>query len=95
MTKLNPQIQALVDKIKVEAKLNDPAQVQLVTQLTLDSSVLAARAAAGEDVSTEAKFLKASLLNIAEHARDVVANNIMAFFTTVISNVLARALLVG
>jgi hypothetical protein len=92
--KLPPELQSVLDKVRAEAGVEDPQTLQEVANVISDTSRLTARAVMGEDVSSEFGHIKATVLGFGEHLRQVVSVNLMTFFTTIVSNIIARALMI-
>lgn len=84
----------LINKIKTDASITDPAEAKLIADIVFDASMLASRAATGEDVTTELNFAKASLLNIADKHRQIVVINLMGFFQNLIVGAIQKLVLV-
>ncbi len=82
-------IRSVLDTIKRDAGLTDPAQIALVSRVTVDFAQLQARAAAGEDVAEELKVVTATALNLSENVRNVMANQLAGWLSALLFKVLS------
>ena len=83
----------IVEIVKKQAGLTDPEQIALVSRVVANSTALAARAAAGEKVDEELVIVRATALNLSEHARNVLGRNVLLFVQETVASVLTRVLL--
>lgn len=82
-------IRSVLDTIKRDAGLTDPAQIALVSRVTVDFAQLQARAASGEDVAEELKVVTATALNLSENVRNVMANQLAGWLSALLFKVLS------
>lgn len=92
---MNRDIEAVLNQIKVDAGLNDPATVLLVSRVLVDYSALQARAVAGEDVARELAIVAATAANLDEHTRQVVQSTFQLWLQNLLARALGLALLGG
>lgn len=85
-------LEELVERVKSESGLTDPAQVGIMVRVTLRTAELAARAALGEDVQKEQDILHATTLNLSEHVRNIIGSNVQSFLVTKLTGVLTKIL---
>ena len=80
-----------LDAIKRDAGLTDPKQIELVARVAVDFTQLQARAAAGENVDKEIAVVAATALNLSEHVRNVMSQQLSKWLTGLLVRVLVTA----
>lgn len=86
-------IEDIVEIVKKQAGLTDPEHIALVSRVVTHSTALAARSAAGENVDEDMAVLRATALNLSEHARNVLGRNVLLFVQETVASVLTRVLI--
>lgn len=87
------KLEDIIEVVKTQAGLTDPDQIALVSRIVANAMSLAARAAAGENVDEDMAVVRATALNLSEHARNVLGRNILLFVQETVSQVLTRVLI--
>lgn len=85
---MRADIQSMLDRMKADSGITDPAVIALLSRVMVDYTALQARAVAGEDVLKELLTVKATVANLDEHTRNVFTQH----FQTWVQNLLATAL---
>ncbi len=85
---MRADIQSMLDSLKADAGLTDPAMIALLSRVMVDYSALQARAVAGQDVVQELLLVQATVANLDEHVRGVFTLH----FQNWVQNLLATAL---
>lgn len=86
-------VRELVARIQREAGLTDPEQIAMLARTATRAIELTARAAAGENVEEDIATVRATALNLSERAQFALTSNVLAWVTTLATNVLTRLLI--
>lgn len=87
------EIEAMLERIKRDAGLTDPDQIELVARTATTATALAARASLGENVEEELEKVKAITLNLEENVRRVAGLQISLYLQSFVAGVLGKLLL--
>lgn len=85
-------LEAILENIKNEAGLTDPAQIELLARTITRTAELTTRKLAGEDVEEELAIVKATALNLSAHVRNVAFEHALSYVHSIVTGVLTRAL---
>lgn len=94
MSNLPKPVQDLIDGICGDLSLkNNPKKAALVAEIVNDSLVVGSSLTLGKDMSKELKVIEATLLNLADHERQVVVVRVLNFIQTSVTTAITGALL--
>ncbi len=93
MSDMNDALKGLANKIIADAGVTDGVLQAKVAEVVFLSSMLTSEAVLGKDISKSLGHLQSALTNFADKTRQVVVINILGFFQTAVSAVVARALI--
>lgn len=85
-------LQELIEKVKRESGLTDPEHIAMLARLTVRSAELVAAQAIGENVDDEIAIVKATALNLTEHAKSVLSANVLSFINTIAVSIFQKLL---
>ncbi len=72
---------ATLERIRRSVGVRDPQMVELAVRVAADLGQLQLRSQLGEDVAKDLAIAQASVLNLSEHARNVLGRELLAAFT--------------
>lgn len=90
---MTQSLDGLLDKIKAESGVTDPATAALIARITLNAVAVGARMAAGENVAEQLDNLKAQKSNLEAKFLRVVATNVTSYLQEAILKGITLALL--
>lgn len=79
--------EATLERIRRSVGVRDPQMVELAVRVAVDAGQLQVRAHLGEDVAVATGEVEASVLNLSEHARNVLGRELLASFTSVLTKI--------